>query len=122
MYPPVDPAARGRTYESGGAQFMCATGSGGGGSQCDIKHFVQPRAAGFIARDLLEETGAWYQAIKALGEHHPIPAGVVESVTAAYQATLAWVERLDTNPATAHLELLAGGTSDPEQPRTKEDQ
>ena len=85
----VDPAARGRTYEAAGAQFMCGTGG------YDIKMLVSPRMTRLIAGDLLEQTQDWHKAISALPTDHEVPAGVADAVATAYQAALGWVEWLD---------------------------
>lgn len=85
----LDPASTGRTYERAGAQFIC--GSGG----CDAKTFSSPRPERAIAGQLLEETGAWWRAIRDLQPEHEVPLGIPAAIEAAYQASLGWVEWLD---------------------------
>lgn len=91
----LDPASRGRTHESAGAQFMCFTDANGVSKGCDIKHFAQPRAGRAIAGDLLEATGEWYRAIRDLPPTYELPPGIAEAIEAAYRASLGWVEWLD---------------------------
>lgn len=86
----LDPASKHRTYEPAGAQFICSSQDG-----CDVKLFASVKTPRRLAGDLLEETGAWFRAVRDLPPEYQIPAGVTEAINAAYFATLAWVELLD---------------------------
>ncbi len=75
---------------------MCSTGGG-----CDAKYFSRPAPVRAVAGHLLEETGSWFRAVRDLPPDYELPEGVRATVTAAYEATLAWVELLDRKAGTA---------------------
>jgi hypothetical protein len=67
-------------------QFTCHSGG------CDIGFAERPERE--IAGALLEETGDWFAAVKAL-DYTNVPPGVSEALRALHDAACGWVEWLD---------------------------
>lgn len=91
---PLSPIA----YERAGASFLCVD-VGTDKGQCDVTYYARLREPRGLAGEVLECLTDVSRALRDLPAEYPIPDGVLSSVDAAYEASVAWVELLDRKRA-----------------------
>ena len=77
------------TQQHAGASFLCHSGG------CEVTQYVRTREPRDLAGELLEAMTDIAAQLRRLPAEYAIPAGVIDSVEAAYEASLGWVEHLD---------------------------
>lgn len=77
------------TQAHAGASFLCHSGG------CDITQYVRTREPRDLAGELLEAMTEIAAQLRRLPDGYAIPDGVLTSIEAAYETSLAWVEHLD---------------------------